>query len=87
MTTISRERIAQIEARRDELQALMATGDLPSIVRRGVQGICRARTRRGGGGAKCGGCAPNWTCSSLADDETRAIPTMNAPDGGARNST
>lgn len=30
MTTISAERIAQIEARRDELQALMATGDLPS---------------------------------------------------------
>ncbi|MGN6277193.1 MAG: peptide chain release factor 1 [Sphingomonas sp.] len=29
MTTISAERIAQIEARRDELQALMATGDLP----------------------------------------------------------
>ncbi len=29
MTAISRERIAQIEARRDELQALMATGDLP----------------------------------------------------------
>ena len=28
MTTISPERIAQIEARRDELQALMATGDL-----------------------------------------------------------
>src|SRR4051812_39022780 len=30
MTVISPERIAQIEARRDELQALMATGDLPS---------------------------------------------------------
>ncbi|MFA5988376.1 MAG: peptide chain release factor 1 [Sphingomonas sp.] len=30
MTIISPERIAQIEARRDELQALMATGDLPS---------------------------------------------------------
>ncbi|MEG3125166.1 peptide chain release factor 1 [Sphingomonas sp. GB1N7] len=30
MTTISPERIAQIEARRDELQAQMATGDLPS---------------------------------------------------------
>ncbi len=30
MTTISPERIAQIEARRDELQALMATGDLSS---------------------------------------------------------
>ncbi|WP_230483332.1 peptide chain release factor 1 [Sphingomonas sp. Leaf21] len=30
MTTISAERIAQIEARRDELQAMMATGDLPS---------------------------------------------------------
>jgi peptide chain release factor 1 len=30
MTTISPERIAQIEARRDELSALMATGDLPS---------------------------------------------------------
>ncbi len=30
MTTISPQRIAQIEARRDELQALMATGDLPS---------------------------------------------------------
>jgi peptide chain release factor 1 len=30
MTIISAERIAQIEARRDELQALMATGDLPS---------------------------------------------------------
>jgi peptide chain release factor 1 len=30
MTTISPERIAQIAARRDELQALMATGDLPS---------------------------------------------------------
>ena len=30
MTSISAERIAQIEARRDELQALMATGDLPS---------------------------------------------------------
>ena len=30
MTTISPERIAQIEARRDELQALMSTGDLPS---------------------------------------------------------
>ena len=30
MTTISPERIAQIEARRDELQALMATGELPS---------------------------------------------------------
>ena len=30
MTTISLQRIAQIEARRDELQALMATGDLPS---------------------------------------------------------
>lgn len=30
MTTISAERIAQIEARRDELQALMATGDLSS---------------------------------------------------------
>jgi peptide chain release factor 1 len=30
MTTISLERIAQISARRDELQALMATGDLPS---------------------------------------------------------
>ena len=30
MTAISPERIAQIEARRDELQALMATGDLPS---------------------------------------------------------
>ena len=29
MTSISPERIAQIEARRDELQALMATGDLP----------------------------------------------------------
>ena len=29
MTHISPERIAQIEARRDELQALMATGDLP----------------------------------------------------------
>ncbi|HEU4959420.1 MAG TPA: peptide chain release factor 1 [Sphingomonas sp.] len=29
MTRISAERIAQIEARRDELQALMATGDLP----------------------------------------------------------
>ncbi len=29
MTTISPDRIAQIEARRDELQALMATGDLP----------------------------------------------------------
>ena len=28
MTTISAERIAQIEARRDELQAMMATGDL-----------------------------------------------------------
>ena len=27
---ISADRIAQIEARRDELQALMATGDLPS---------------------------------------------------------
>jgi peptide chain release factor 1 len=30
MTTISPERIAQIEARRDALQAMMATGDLPS---------------------------------------------------------
>ncbi|MBX9860970.1 MAG: peptide chain release factor 1 [Sphingomonas sp.] len=30
MTTISLERIAQISARRDELQALMATGELPS---------------------------------------------------------
>ncbi|CAN5458000.1 peptide chain release factor 1 [soil metagenome] len=30
MTTISPARIAQIEARRDELQALMSTGDLPS---------------------------------------------------------
>ena len=30
MTTISPERIAQISARRDELQALMATGELPS---------------------------------------------------------
>jgi len=30
MTTISPDRIAQIEARRDELQALMATGELPS---------------------------------------------------------
>ncbi|RDE04506.1 peptide chain release factor 1 [Sphingomonas aracearum] len=30
MTSISAERIAQIEARRDELSALMATGDLPS---------------------------------------------------------
>lgn len=30
MKTISAERIAQIEARRDELQAMMATGDLPS---------------------------------------------------------
>ncbi len=30
MTTISPDRIRQIEARRDELQALMATGDLPS---------------------------------------------------------
>ncbi len=30
MTTISPERIAQIEARRAELQAQMATGDLPS---------------------------------------------------------
>ncbi len=30
MTSISPERIAQIAARRDELQALMATGDLPS---------------------------------------------------------
>jgi peptide chain release factor 1 len=30
MTSISPDRIAQIEARRDELQALMATGDLPS---------------------------------------------------------
>jgi len=30
MTTISLERIAQIEARHHELQALMATGDLPS---------------------------------------------------------
>ncbi|TPG16395.1 peptide chain release factor 1 [Sphingomonas koreensis] len=30
MTAISPERIAQIEARRDELQALMATGELPS---------------------------------------------------------
>ena len=30
MTRISPDRIAQIEARRDELQALMATGDLPS---------------------------------------------------------
>ncbi|QNA86218.1 peptide chain release factor 1 [Sphingomonas sp. So64.6b] len=30
MTAISAARIAQIEARRDELQALMATGDLPS---------------------------------------------------------
>ncbi|WP_375422315.1 peptide chain release factor 1 [uncultured Sphingomonas sp.] len=30
MTTISPDRIAQIEARRDELQAQMATGDLPS---------------------------------------------------------
>ncbi|AOH83810.1 peptide chain release factor 1 [Sphingomonas panacis] len=30
MTTISPERIAQIEARRDELQAQMARGDLPS---------------------------------------------------------
>jgi peptide chain release factor 1 len=30
MTTISPERIAQIEARRDELSALMATGELPS---------------------------------------------------------
>ena len=28
MTTISAERIAQIEARRDELQALMASGEL-----------------------------------------------------------
>lgn len=30
MTSISPDRIAQIEARRDELQALMATGELPS---------------------------------------------------------
>ncbi len=30
MSVISPERIAQIEARRDELQAQMATGDLPS---------------------------------------------------------
>ena len=30
MTTISPDRIRQIEARRDELQAMMATGDLPS---------------------------------------------------------
>ena len=30
MTTISPQRIRQIEARRDELAALMATGDLPS---------------------------------------------------------
>ncbi len=30
MKTISAERIAQIEARRDELQAMMATGELPS---------------------------------------------------------
>ena len=30
MTRISAERIAAIEARRDELQAMMATGDLPS---------------------------------------------------------
>jgi peptide chain release factor 1 len=30
MTTISPDRIRQIEARRDELSALMATGDLPS---------------------------------------------------------
>ncbi|HEX8389318.1 MAG TPA: peptide chain release factor 1, partial [Sphingomonas sp.] len=29
MVAISPERIAQIEARRDELSALMATGDLP----------------------------------------------------------
>ena len=30
MTTISPDRIRQIEARRDELSALMATGELPS---------------------------------------------------------
>lgn len=30
MTSISPDRIRQIEARRDELSALMATGDLPS---------------------------------------------------------
>ncbi|MDQ2878678.1 MAG: peptide chain release factor 1, partial [Pseudomonadota bacterium] len=30
MTSISPNRIAQIEARRDELQAQMATGNLPS---------------------------------------------------------
>ena len=30
MTTISPDRIRAIEARRDELQALMSTGDLPS---------------------------------------------------------
>jgi len=29
MTTISPDRIRQIEARRDELSAMMATGDLP----------------------------------------------------------
>jgi hypothetical protein len=33
MTTISPERIAQIEARRDELQALMASGALVALDR------------------------------------------------------
>jgi peptide chain release factor 1 len=40
MTTISPERIAQIEARRDELAALMSTGNLDGD--RFVEGICRA---------------------------------------------
>ncbi|OYX38215.1 MULTISPECIES: hypothetical protein [unclassified Sphingomonas] len=37
MTTISSERIAQIAARRDELQALMATNELPFFRHPGLE--------------------------------------------------
>ena len=41
MTIISPERIAQIAARRDVLQALMATGQLPSSRHPGLEPVSR----------------------------------------------
>jgi peptide chain release factor 1 len=58
MTAISDERIAQIEARRDELQAKMATGQLDGeafvAASKDYAEIEPPRRR-----PRCGGCAPS----------------------------
>ena len=74
MTSISAERIAAIEARREELQNAMSAPDARARgVRPAVQGLCRDRAGRRGGARGAAAARRARACSTemLADAERR----------------